>query len=111
MTIAAKPGRVTIEHVVEAALLLNICSSSLILSARLLLPKLSHIFLVCGFRRRRIMKLMHAFVGLAALGGMAISAVPASAMPISIATSPDIASNVEQVAWVCGPFRCWWRPN
>jgi hypothetical protein len=32
-------------------------------------------------------------------------------MPIGLATHADIASNVEQVRWVCGPYRCWWRPN
>jgi hypothetical protein len=24
--------------------------------------------------------------------------------------SREVSSNVEQVVWVCGPFRCWWRP-
>ena len=26
-------------------------------------------------------------------------------------SSDALASNVEQVRWVCGPYRCWWRPN
>jgi hypothetical protein len=25
--------------------------------------------------------------------------------------SDALSSNVEQVRWVCGPYRCWWRPN
>jgi cytolysin (calcineurin-like family phosphatase) len=41
-------------------------------------------------------KLKHALVGLAALGGAALSAGTASAMPIGLATNADIASNVEQ---------------
>ena len=58
------------------------------------------------------MKLTHALVGLAALGGLALSAGAASAMPIGLATNTDIASNVEQAAYVCNRWgRCWWRPN
>jgi len=57
------------------------------------------------------MKLKFALVGLLALGGAALSTGAASAMPIGLATNTDIASNVEQARWVCGPYRCWWRPN
>ncbi|HME30692.1 MAG TPA: hypothetical protein VKE53_12645 [Pseudolabrys sp.] len=34
-----------------------------------------------------------------------------SAMPIApVAT--NVATNAQQVRWVCGPYgRCWWRPN
>lgn len=54
------------------------------------------------------MKLNHALVGLAALGGAALSAGTASAMPIGLATNPDIASNVEQVRLVCDGYgRCF----
>jgi hypothetical protein len=27
------------------------------------------------------------------------------------ASSNALAFNVEQVRWVCGPYRCGWRPN
>jgi sugar/nucleoside kinase (ribokinase family) len=49
------------------------------------------------------MKLRLALVGLVALGGAALSAGMASAMPIA-PLSP--ASNVESVAVVCGPNGC-----
>jgi len=37
----------------------------------------------------------------------------ASAMPISgLAPAANaLATDVQQAAWVCGPFRCWWRPG
>jgi hypothetical protein len=50
-----------------------------------------------------IMKLKLALVGLVALGGAALSAGAASAMPL--APLPAIA-NVESVALVCGPAGC-----
>ncbi len=54
------------------------------------------------------MKLTHALIGLAALGGAALSAGTASAMPIGLATNSDIASNVEQVRLVCDVYgRCF----
>jgi len=34
----------------------------------------------------------------------------ATAMPVA-PVAPTSAANVEQVRWVCGPYRCWWRPN
>lgn len=53
-------------------------------------------------------KLSYALVGLAALGGAALSAGTASAMPIGLATNADIASNIEQVRLVCDEFgRCF----
>jgi len=53
-------------------------------------------------------KLKHALVGLAALGGAALSTGAASAMPIGLATNADIASNVEQVRLVCDVYgRCF----
>ena len=54
------------------------------------------------------MKLKYALVGLAALGGAALAAGTASAMPIGLATNADIASNVEQVRLVCDVYgRCF----
>jgi hypothetical protein len=49
------------------------------------------------------MKLKFALIGLVALGGAALSAGTASAMPL--APLPSIA-NVESVALVCGPNGC-----
>jgi hypothetical protein len=54
------------------------------------------------------MKLKYALVGLAALGGAALSAGTASAMPIGLAGGSNIASNIEQVRLVCDVYgRCF----
>jgi hypothetical protein len=43
----------------------------------------------------------------AGLAGSA-SAMPINDLHLATAQAPDA---VQKVAWVCGPFRCWWRPN
>lgn len=54
------------------------------------------------------MKLTYALVGLAALGGAALSSGAASAMPIGLAINTGITSNVEQVRLVCDAYgRCF----
>ena len=54
----------------------------------------------------------YALVAAAALGGAALTSGSASAMPNGLASaSTALSSNVQDVRWVCGPFRCWWRPN
>ncbi len=48
------------------------------------------------------------------LGALTLGASGASAMPSLDRGVRDITSatsNVENVRWVCGPYRCWWRPN
>ena len=47
-----------------------------------------------------------------ALGALTLGAASASAMAIDpgVATTVGRAANIEQVPWVCGPYRCWWRP-
>ncbi|MCA1453617.1 hypothetical protein I6F35_10390 [Bradyrhizobium sp. BRP22] len=59
------------------------------------------------------MKLKAAVVGLAALGGVALTAGSASAIPNGLPGAARIASptvNAEQVRWVCDAWgRCWWR--
>jgi hypothetical protein len=49
------------------------------------------------------------FVAAAACCG-ALTAGAASAAPIAPAMRSTAAS-VQEVRWVCGPYRCWWRPN
>ena len=35
-----------------------------------------------------------------------------SAMPLgNIKAAADTLQNTENVRWVCGPYRCWWRPG
>jgi hypothetical protein len=56
------------------------------------------------------MKLVSALVGLAALGGVALSSVSASAMPVTIPGQAPQASNVEQADYVCNGWgHCWHR--
>ena len=55
-------------------------------------------------------KLSQAIVVLAAIGASVALSGGAEAMPIGLPGSVK-ASNLDQVRWVCGPFRCWWRPN
>jgi hypothetical protein len=54
------------------------------------------------------------------LGGLALAAVltagsaigQASAMPASgLATAAVATNGVQDVRYVCGPYRCWWRPG
>ena len=59
------------------------------------------------------MNLKLALVGIAALGGVALTSTTASAaMMPNAALHASQASNVDQVRMVCNAWgRCWWRPN
>jgi hypothetical protein len=58
------------------------------------------------------MSVKFALAGLAALGGVALAAPTASAaMPNGLPTAATQSSGVENVRWVCGPYRCWWQPS
>jgi hypothetical protein len=54
-----------------------------------------------------------AFAIVAGAGMMAGTAGTASAMPINgqLAATAPAAASAQQVRWVCGPYRCWWRPG
>lgn len=57
------------------------------------------------------MKLVSALVGLAILGGVALTTGAASAMPYTIPGQASQASNVEQADYACNGWgRCWHRP-
>lgn len=43
-------------------------------------------------------------------GAAALSSGAAFAMPNGLPQA-DTATRAEQVRWVCGQYRCWWRPN
>jgi len=46
----------------------------------------------------------------AVLFGMNVSGV--SAMPLDgLKPAGEAVQAAENVAWVCGPYRCWWRPG
>ena len=50
--------------------------------------------------------------GLAALSAASIFSTPAAAMPVgNLAAAANELSVTENVAWVCGPYRCWWTPS
>jgi hypothetical protein len=53
-----------------------------------------------------------AFAAAALLGSSALIS-QASAMPANglAAASKEVAGHVQDVRWVCGPYRCWWRPG
>ena len=45
-----------------------------------------------------------------ALGALALGAPAASAMPLGLAPATPEAQ-IDAVRWVCGPYRCHWRPD
>jgi len=53
-----------------------------------------------------------ALVAAAALGGLALATNTASAMPVGglKAAADEVSTDLQNVVWICGPFRCWWRP-
>jgi hypothetical protein len=56
--------------------------------------------------------LKHSLIAALALGGAAVGSGEASAMPDGLpSVSAAAPSNVENVRWVCGPYRCWWQPG
>lgn len=61
------------------------------------------------------MRLKALAVGLAALGGVALNAGAASAMPNGIPQASRITdqpAKVQEARWVCNGYgRCWHRPN
>jgi len=58
------------------------------------------------------MKLVSALVGLAALGGVALSSAAASAMPVANPGQALQTSDVQQAAYVCNAWgRCWHQPS
>jgi hypothetical protein len=55
-----------------------------------------------------------AALALAAALGSGLAADQASAMPangLAPAATQAVAGVVENAAYVCGPYRCWWRPG
>ena len=59
------------------------------------------------------MKIRLNFAAALVAGGLALGAGQVSAMPAfdhALTTTPQ-AAQPEQVRWVCGPWRCFWRPN
>jgi hypothetical protein len=58
-------------------------------------------------------KLKIALVVATVLGGAGLLAPAASAMPMAglAGASNELSAGIQDVGWVCGPYRCWWRPN
>jgi hypothetical protein len=57
-------------------------------------------------------KLKMALFSTLALGGAAVLS-PASAMPAAAlgAATSQAGTSAQEVRWVCGPYRCFWRPG
>jgi hypothetical protein len=56
--------------------------------------------------------LKHGLTAALAIGTVALGSGVASAMPNGLPSASAVApSPVESVRWVCGPYRCWWRPG
>jgi hypothetical protein len=53
---------------------------------------------------------LKATIAAAVLCSATMLAMPASAMPINNLAGA-LSGNIENVRWVCGPYRCWWRPG
>jgi hypothetical protein len=57
-------------------------------------------------------RVIATLAGLAMLSAAGLQSTPAAAMPVAnLAASASEVSNTAEVAWVCGPFRCWWAPT
>jgi hypothetical protein len=58
-------------------------------------------------------KMKTALAATLALCSTALLTLPAHAMPVGdLATATaNISDGIQNVRWVCGPYRCWWRPN
>jgi hypothetical protein len=54
-----------------------------------------------------------AVTGVMAVCATALATGTASAMPVSglANAASEMVTDVQNVRWVCGPFRCWWRPS
>jgi hypothetical protein len=54
-----------------------------------------------------------ALLAATALCGGALFVEPGAAMPVGkLGAALDVgAARAQNVAFACGPFRCWWRPN
>jgi hypothetical protein len=58
-------------------------------------------------------KLRIATAAFALLAGASLMSGSASAMPINgqLPVATNTSAEIQQVRWVCGPYRCWWRPG
>jgi hypothetical protein len=65
---------------------------------------------LCGRENDTMPHLRTAVVAGAMLACTSLITPAASAMPIAAIASNHLDGSYT-VAWVCGPYRCWWRPN
>jgi hypothetical protein len=58
-------------------------------------------------------KLRIATAAFAILAGASVMSGSASAMPINgqLPVATNTSAEIQQVRWVCGPYRCWWQPG
>jgi len=58
-------------------------------------------------------KVKIALLAAGAICAASLAAGSASAMPVGglAAAGSEISGDLQQARWVCGPFRCFWRPG
>jgi hypothetical protein len=58
-------------------------------------------------------KLKIAVAAFAIVAGVTMMAGSGSAMPVNgqLPAATDSRATLQQVRWVCGPYRCWWAPG
>jgi hypothetical protein len=54
-----------------------------------------------------------ALVAVATLGSVSLAAGSAAAMPVAglAAAAKELSGDLQNVRWICGWYRCWWRPG
>jgi len=52
-----------------------------------------------------------ALIAAATLGAAFVGKASAAPMNGIAAISHQVTNEVQDVRWVCGPYRCWWRPG
>jgi len=63
-------------------------------------------------RRLAVARLTTTGLALAALLGAYMVVGQAAAMPADgLKAAASQVGNVQDVRWVCGPYRCWWAPG
>jgi len=57
-------------------------------------------------------KIKLGLVAAGALCATTLVAGSASAMPVGgLAAASEVSDGITQARWVCGPYRCFWRPG
>jgi hypothetical protein len=60
-----------------------------------------------------MMKIKIALLAAGAFCAASLAAGSASAMPVGglAGAASEVSGDLQQARWVCGPYRCFWRPG